>query len=110
MIGSFLTHVSGYRLAPRRPWHSRAGARVVAAGRRSSSRRSFSAVELTSSVLLLSTSAMYLHTRPRRGKFAVWADILADLQLLGDEHVVCMAAKLVPRGHVTGVDLWRMED
>jgi SAM-dependent methyltransferase len=82
-------------------------------------RRSLAAAELASSLLLLLTSGIYLHTT-RRGKFAVWADVLEELELRGDEHVLdmgCgrgavlgMAAKLVPRGHATGVDLWRTED
>jgi arsenite methyltransferase len=82
-------------------------------------RRSLAAVELASSLVMLLTFAIYLHTT-RRGKFAVWADVLEALQLRGDEHVLdmgcgrgavlAMAAKLVPRGHVTGVDLWRTED
>jgi SAM-dependent methyltransferase len=82
-------------------------------------RRSLAAVELAGSVVFLLTFGIYLHTT-RRGKFAVWADVLEDLQLRGDERVLdmgCgrgavlgMVAKLVPRGHVTGVDLWRTED
>jgi SAM-dependent methyltransferase len=82
-------------------------------------RRSLAAVELASSLALLLTFGIYLHTT-RRGKFDVWADVLEDLQLRGDEQVLdmgcgrgavlAMAAKLVPRGHVTGVDLWRTED
>ena len=77
------------------------------------------AAELAGSLFLLVTAAIYLHTT-RRGKFVVWADVLEDLQLRGDEQVLdlgcgrgavlAMAAKLVPRGHVTGVDLWRTED
>lgn len=55
----------------------------------------------------------------RRGKFAVWADILDDLQLTGDETVLdlgcgrgavlCAAAKRLPRGRVIGVDLWQAD-
>jgi SAM-dependent methyltransferase len=92
---------------------------VLAAYHARQGRRSLAAVELASSLALLTTFGIYLHTT-RRGKFAVWADVLEDLQLRGDEQVLdmgCgrgavlgMAAKLVPRGHLTGVDLWRTED
>lgn len=54
------------------------------------------------------------------GKFKVWAQELKALGLRGDEQVVdlgcgrgavlTMAARLVPRGKVTGVDLWRSVD
>jgi SAM-dependent methyltransferase len=53
----------------------------------------------------------------RRGKFEVWARLLAGLDLRGDERVLdlgcgrgavlLMAAKLVPRGKAVGVDIWR---
>jgi SAM-dependent methyltransferase len=82
-------------------------------------RRSLALVELLSSVPLLLTAAVYLHAT-RRGKFDIWAKLLKDEQLRGDEHcldmgcgrgaVMAMLAKLVPRGHVVGLDLWRTED
>jgi arsenite methyltransferase len=53
----------------------------------------------------------------RRGKFEVWARLLTELGLRGDEHVLDLgcgrgavllaAAKLVPRGTAVGVDIWR---
>lgn len=53
----------------------------------------------------------------RRGKFEVWARLLAGLDLRGDERVLDLgcgrgavllaAAKLVPRGAAVGVDIWR---
>jgi arsenite methyltransferase len=53
----------------------------------------------------------------RRGKFEVWAQLLTGLSLRGDERVLDLgcgrgavllaAAKLVPRGHAVGVDIWR---
>ncbi len=56
----------------------------------------------------------------RRGKFAVWARVLRDLDLRGDERlldlgcgrgaVLLQAAKLLPRGRATGIDLWRTSD
>lgn len=67
----------------------------------------------------LLTTAVYLHTT-LRGKFEVWAEILESLEVRGDEQVLdagcgrgavtAMVAKLTPRGHVTGLDLWRTED
>ena len=72
-------------------------------------------LELAASIFLFAWFGMYLHIT-RRGKFLVWADILGDLRLRGDEHVLdmgcgrggvmAMVAKLVPRGHVIGLDLW----
>ncbi|OHV01900.1 class I SAM-dependent methyltransferase [Mycobacterium talmoniae] len=53
----------------------------------------------------------------RRGKFEVWARLLTELRLRGDERVLDLgcgrgavllaAAKLVPRGCAVGVDIWR---
>src|SRR5947209_8278271 len=64
----------------------------------------------------LLSAASYLYTT-RAGKFVVWARLLSDLGLRGDERlldmgcgrgaVLLMAAKLVPRGRAVGVDLWR---
>lgn len=55
----------------------------------------------------------------RRGKFEVWARLLTGLGLRGDERVLDLgcgrgavllaAAKLVPRGTVVGVDIWRAD-
>jgi predicted MFS family arabinose efflux permease/SAM-dependent methyltransferase len=73
-------------------------------------------VELLSSMPLLLTAAAFLHAT-RRGKFHVWAELLQVLRLRGDEHRLDMGcgrgavlAKLVPDGHVVGLDLWRTED
>jgi SAM-dependent methyltransferase len=72
-------------------------------------------LELATSMFLFAWFSMYLHTT-RRGKFLAWAEILADLQLRGDEQVLdmgcgrggvmAMVAKLLPRGRVVGLDLW----
>jgi cyclopropane fatty-acyl-phospholipid synthase-like methyltransferase len=53
----------------------------------------------------------------RVGKFEVWARILGDLGLRGDEQVLDLgcgrgavllsAAKLLPCGRAVGIDLWR---
>jgi arsenite methyltransferase len=55
----------------------------------------------------------------RRGKFEVWARLLTGIGLRGDERVLDLgcgrgavlltAAKLVPRGSVVGVDIWRAD-
>ncbi len=69
--------------------------------------------------LVLATICIYLHTT-RRGKFAVWAELLAALRLSGDEHVLdvgcgrgavlAMVAKMLPRGRAAGIDLWSRAD
>lgn len=63
--------------------------------------------------------ASYLYTT-RRGKFQVWADILLHLGLQGDEQVLdmgcgrgavlLMAARLLPSGQATGIDVWRTHE
>jgi arsenite methyltransferase len=84
------------------------------------SRRFLSAVlALTGGLALLQTVPSYLYST-RRGKFAVWAELLDDLELRGDENVLDMGcgrgailgmlAKIVPRGRAVGLDLWKTED
>jgi arsenite methyltransferase len=68
---------------------------------------------------LVASAALYLHTT-RRGKFAVWQEILDGLALRGDERVLDLGcgrgavliavAKRLPRGHASGADLWRSVD
>jgi arsenite methyltransferase len=70
-------------------------------------------------VFMLLSAAIYVYTT-RAGKFAVWADLLRDLQLRGDERVLdmgsgrgavqLMVAKLLPRGKAVGIDLWKSSD
>ena len=70
-------------------------------------RRSLAIAEFLSSMPMLFTAFVYLHAT-RRGKFQIWADLLKDLHLRGDEHcldmgcgrgaVTAMLAKLVPCG------------
>ena len=75
--------------------------------------------ELLSGLLLLQTIPSYLYST-RRGKFAVWAELLDGLPLRGDEHgldmgcgrgaILSMLAKMLPRGRAVGLDLWRSGD
>jgi SAM-dependent methyltransferase len=68
--------------------------------------------------MLLST-ASYVYTT-RIGKFSVWADLLGQLNLRGNERlldmgcgrgaVLLMAAKLLPEGKAAGLDLWKSSD
>jgi arsenite methyltransferase len=74
---------------------------------------------LLGGLVLLQTVATYLYST-RRGKFEVWAELLDDLHLRGDEHVLDMGcglgailaivAELVPHGRAVGLDLWRSVD
>jgi SAM-dependent methyltransferase len=67
----------------------------------------------------LLSAASYLYTT-RAGKFRVWAEILTDLRLRGDENaldlgcgrgaVLLMTAQLLPQGKATGVDIWQTSD
>jgi SAM-dependent methyltransferase len=75
--------------------------------------------ELLGGLLLLQTIPSYLYST-RRGKFAVWAELLGRLPLRGDEHaldmgcgrgaILSMLAKMLPHGRAVGLDLWRPED
>ena len=68
---------------------------------------------------LLLMAASFTFTT-RRGKFDVWAKLLLELDLRGDEHVLdigsgrgavlMMVAQLVPRGRAVGLDLWVSSD
>ncbi len=74
---------------------------------------------LVGAAALLLTMGIYLHTT-RRGKFAVWAELLEALRLSGNERVLdvgcgrgavlTMVAKLLPRGRAVGIDLWSRRD
>ncbi|MFD7661207.1 class I SAM-dependent methyltransferase [Streptomyces sp. NPDC059788] len=62
---------------------------------------------------------LYAHST-RRGKFAVWEELLDELELRGDERlldlgcgrgaVLLAGARRVPEGRAVGVDLWRSAD
>jgi arsenite methyltransferase len=67
---------------------------------------------------VLTTAALFIRTT-RVGKFEVWAEVLDDLGLRGDETLLDMgcgrgavllaAAKLLPKGRAIGVDIWRAD-
>lgn len=68
----------------------------------------------------LIVQAISYYYATRKGKFAAWHRILTGLELRGDEQVLdagcgrgmvlIAAAKFVPNGKVTGVDLWLNRD
>ena len=68
---------------------------------------------------MLAVLGCYLHNT-LRGKFVVWADLLDQLHLRGDERildlgcgrgaVLLMAAQHLTTGRAVGVDLWRRVD
>lgn len=70
-------------------------------------------------VVFFFSAAGYIYTT-RQGKFLVWAEILLQLDLRGDEQlidlgcgrgaVLLMAAKLLPRGKATGIDIWNTKE
>jgi arsenite methyltransferase len=67
----------------------------------------------------LAQTLVYLHAT-LRGKFRAWDRLLDDLHLAGDEQVLDIgcgrgavllaAARRLPRGRATGIDLWRSAD
>jgi len=79
----------------------------------------WAAVDLVVGVFMLLSAACYLYTT-RRGKFEVWAKVLAALPLRGDERaldlgcgrgaVLLMVVQLLPQGKAIGVDLWLARD
>jgi ubiquinone/menaquinone biosynthesis C-methylase UbiE len=70
-------------------------------------------------LILLACGAVGLYAS-RRGKFEVWAELLDDLKLRGDERildlgcgrgaVLLLAAERLTTGTAVGVDLWRRSD
>lgn len=76
-------------------------------------------VSLAVGLYLLMMAGSFAFTT-RRGKFDVWAKLLLELDLKGDEHVLdmgsgrgailMMVAQLVPRGRAVGLDLWVSSD
>lgn len=84
-------------------------------------RRRYSLVLLAGSVGLALTgfAGSYLYSSVR-GKFAVWAEVLDELGLRGDERlldigcgrgaVLLLAARRLPAGRAVGADVWRRRD
>src|SRR6516165_5562 len=76
-------------------------------------------VPLLTALFILAFLGFYLYTT-LRGKFAVWAELLDQLNLRGDERildmgcgrgaVLLMAAQHLTTGRAVGVDLWRGVD
>ncbi|MBO0792340.1 MAG: class I SAM-dependent methyltransferase, partial [Ktedonobacteraceae bacterium] len=74
---------------------------------------------LVCGIFMLLCAAGYLYST-RIGKFQVWAEILTQLHLHGDEHVLdlgcgrgavlLMVASLLPNGQASGIDLWKTVD
>ncbi len=74
---------------------------------------------IANAIWFAANAASYLYTT-RAGKLRVWADLLRDQKLRGDEQVLDVgcgrgvvlltAARSVPRGKATGIDLWQVQD
>jgi arsenite methyltransferase len=74
---------------------------------------------LLCAILVFLSAASYVYTT-RRGKFLVWATILLQLGLGGDEQVLdlgcgrgmvlLMAAHLLTSGKATGIDIWNAQE
>src|SRR5215471_16042205 len=70
-------------------------------------------------IMFLLSAASYVYTTGW-GKFQVWAAILLQLGLRGDEQildlgcgrgaVLLMAASLLPKGKATGIDVWKANE
>ncbi|QSR84648.1 class I SAM-dependent methyltransferase [Methylacidimicrobium sp. B4] len=77
------------------------------------------ALEFLAGAALLQVPASFFYST-MRGKFAVWGELLAALDLHGNERILdmgcgrgailAMLGKLVPEGRAVGLDLWRTED
>jgi arsenite methyltransferase len=79
----------------------------------------FGVICFVCAIVFLLSAASYVYTT-RWGKFQVWAAILLQLGLRGDEQVLdlgcgrgavlLMAASLLPRGKATGIDVWKANE
>ncbi len=77
------------------------------------------ALKFLAALFILAILGFYLHAT-LRGKFRLWAKLLDDLGLLGDERildlgcgrgaVLLLAAQHLTTGRAVGVDLWRSVD
>ena len=94
-------------------------AATILAGRWLVSGRTLPGLGAAVVAVLLIVAGVSVWRFSRRGKFEVWARLLTGLGLRGDERVLDLgcgrgavlltAAKLVPRGGVVGVDIWRAD-
>ncbi len=92
---------------------------VVAAGELGLAITSGKTLPLIAGLFVLAVLAAYLHAT-LRGKFILWAEILDQLNLRGDERILDMgcgrgavlllAAQYLTTGRAVGVDLWRRFD
>lgn len=90
-----------------------AAARNVAKGRLAAA-----AVAAVAGAAIAMTAGLFVRAT-RVGKFEIWARLLEDLKLVGDETVLDLgcgrgavlltAAKLLPNGRAVGVDIWRAD-
>ncbi|OBG56453.1 MULTISPECIES: class I SAM-dependent methyltransferase [unclassified Mycobacterium] len=81
-------------------------------------KRLTAALAATSAAGIASSATLYVYAT-RVGKFVVWARVLDELRLTGDETVLDLgcgrgavllaAAKRLPRGRAIGVDLWHAD-
>ena len=98
-----------------------AGAGLLASDRWASRRgkRLLGTLAKLGTVVTLGVAASYFYsTGP--GKLSVWKELLDELDLRGDEQVLDIgcgrgavlipAARRLPQGHATGVDIWRLRD
>jgi arsenite methyltransferase len=79
----------------------------------------FGVICLVCAIIFLLSAASYVYTT-RYSKFQVWAAILLQLRLRGDEQVLdlgcgrgavlLMATSLLPRGKATGIDVWKASE
>ncbi len=94
-------------------------AAAILAGRWLASGRTLPGLAAAVVAALLVAAGLGVWRFSRRGKFEVWARLLTEIGLRGDERVLdlgcgrgavlLMAAKLVPRGSAVGVDIWRAD-
>jgi arsenite methyltransferase len=94
-------------------------AAAVLAGLLLATGRALSGIVAAVVAVLLVAAGVSVWRFSRRGKFEVWARLLTGIGLRGDERVLdlgcgrgavlLIAAKLMPRGSVMGVDIWRAD-
>jgi arsenite methyltransferase len=92
------------------------GAACLAAAALARRRAALAVPAALAGIALVGFAASYLYTSTR-GKFAVWHELLRELDLRGSETlldmgcgrgaVLLMAARLLPTGRAIGIDLWR---